>query len=172
MAKKTKAALKAYDAEPMRDGDVALLIDDGVCLEIEGLANHWDAGVRRNLAAALGPGCARVVMAVARPGRALLASDHVLWAELREELLDSGVELDPLHAVAARKATKLVGHPLGGGEGSADRDGADVVEGNADLLVRPMTPADELITEQHQLVTQWSTWLPRASVQHSCTGWP
>lgn len=115
MTKKTKAALKAYDAEPMQDGDVALLIDDGVCLEIEGLANHWDAGVRRNLAAALGPGCARVVMAVARPGRALLASDHVLWAELREELLGCGVELDPVHAVAARKAATK------GGRASARR---------------------------------------------------
>ena len=101
MTDKTETAIALYDAQPMRRGDVALLIDDGVCMEVEGLADCWDAQLRRNLAATLRAGARRVLIVVARPGRQLLASDHVLWAELREELLDSSVELLPIRGVAA-----------------------------------------------------------------------
>ena len=99
MTNKTENMLAHYEAEPMQPGDVALLLDDGVCMEVEGLADHWSANIRRNLATMLRPNCARVLIAVARPERQLLASDHVLWAEMREELLGSGVELLPIRAI-------------------------------------------------------------------------
>jgi len=100
---KAQSLLAVYDDQPMQAGDVALLLDDTVCMEVEGLADNWSARVRGNLATALRPQCSRVLIAVARPQRELLASDHVLWAELREELLGSGIELLPIRGVAARR---------------------------------------------------------------------
>jgi len=97
----TTDLLAHYDSEPMEPGDVALLLDDSACMEVQGLADNWSAQARRNLATVLREHCARVLIAVARPEGQLLAADHVIWAELREELLCSGVELLPIRGVAA-----------------------------------------------------------------------
>jgi hypothetical protein len=94
--------LVAYDEHPMDDGDVALLTDLHVIQEIEGLADHWDPVLRRNVAHILREiGASEVVVAIARPGRELLPGDHALWADLREELLDARILVRPVIALDA-----------------------------------------------------------------------
>ena len=85
----------------MPDGDAVLVIDDAVCMELQGLADHWDARIRRNLADILSTTCTSVVLAVARKHGDLHPQDHAMWADLREELLGSSVTLLPLRGLPA-----------------------------------------------------------------------
>ena len=39
-----RQALRLYSDDPMDDGDAVLLLDERVCLELEGLANEWEDG--------------------------------------------------------------------------------------------------------------------------------
>ena len=93
--------LDAYADDPMPSGDVVLLLDDAVCMEVAGLADHWDSGVRRRTADVLRDAASVVVLGIARPGADLLPRDRVLWRELQDELQGSRVELAPLQALPA-----------------------------------------------------------------------
>lgn len=86
----------------MADGDAVLRLDDLTCMEIAGLAHHWDATMRTKLAHVLAQTCERATLAIARRGGVLFPADHALWAELREELLGGPVNLEPLLALPAR----------------------------------------------------------------------
>ncbi len=95
-------AIAAYEEHPMDDGDVALLTDLAMIQEVEGLADQWDPVLRRNIAHILKEiGATEVVVAIARTGRQLLPSDHALWADLREELLDAQIVVRPVVALNA-----------------------------------------------------------------------
>ena len=94
-------ALRAYTDDPMEDGDALLLLDDTVCLEIEGLANQWDDAGRRGLVDMLTTTSRRVQVAIARRGGKLLPSDYQLWRELHQELRDTDIELLPVRALPA-----------------------------------------------------------------------
>jgi hypothetical protein len=94
--------LEIYRSNPMLDGDVALLTDLQVVQEVEGLADHWDPVLRRNIAYVLREvGARELQVAIARPDAELLPQDHALWADLREELLDSPITVLPLLALPA-----------------------------------------------------------------------
>ena len=94
--------LEVYDDHPMGDGDVALLTDLPVVQEVERLADEWDPVLRRNIAWVLTKvGAGELVVAVARRHKRLLPQDHAMWADLREELLDSPVVVHPLVALPA-----------------------------------------------------------------------
>lgn len=94
--------LSSYNDDPLPDGDVVLLTDLSVVQEVEGLADHWDAVLRRNIAYVLREvGATELVVAIARRDRQLTPADHALWADLREELLDSSVTVRPLVALNA-----------------------------------------------------------------------
>lgn len=94
--------LSRYTDYPMLDGDIALLTDLKVVQEIEGLADHWEPRIRRNLAEGLREtGAQELQLAIARPGAELLPQDHALWADLREELLGSGIKVLPVVALPA-----------------------------------------------------------------------
>lgn len=92
--------LAIYREHPMRNGDVALLTDLPVIQEVEGLADHWDPVLRRNVAKVLRDvGVTQLLVAIARPRAELLPQDHALWADLREELLDSPITVLPVTAL-------------------------------------------------------------------------
>jgi sulfur carrier protein ThiS len=97
-----KHVLEIYREHPMRNGDVALLTDLKVVQEVEGLADEWDAELRRNVAALLtSVGVRELLIAVARPDAELLPQDHALWADLREELLGSSITVLPVMGLPA-----------------------------------------------------------------------
>lgn len=85
----------------MQDGDALLLLDDAVCLELEGMANQWDDAGRRGLVAMLTTTSRRVLVAIARRGGQLQLSDYQLWRELHQELRGTDVELLPVRALPA-----------------------------------------------------------------------
>ena len=94
--------LTIYADNPMRDGDVALLLlDEKVCVEIEGLAAHWDPVVRANTAYIVRETTQRVVVCIARRHGKLRASDYQLWRDLHADLRDSEVQLLPVRALPA-----------------------------------------------------------------------
>lgn len=96
-----ETVLRIYDEFPMANGDVAVLLDGGRVLEITELADQWDPELRHNLAYTLRGTAASVQLAISRPGGELLDTDHALWADLREELLDSEVDVLPLLGLRA-----------------------------------------------------------------------
>lgn len=96
-----EAMMRIYAENPLRDGDVALLLDDRLCVEVEELAAQWDDVLRRNTAQILRESASRVVVAIARVDAELLPSDYELWRELHHDLRDTGVELLPLRAMPA-----------------------------------------------------------------------
>lgn len=92
--------LQVYRDHPMQSGDVALFVDP-VIMEVAGLADHWDEVLRTNIAATLAAlPVERVLVAIARSDSQLKPGDHVLWAELREELLGK-VAIAPVVALPA-----------------------------------------------------------------------
>lgn len=93
--------LRIYEDNPMEAGDAVLLLDNKVCLELEGLADHWDAQLRTNTAGILRETSRTVLVAVARPGATLLPGDHQLWRDLHTDLRDGDVALLPLRALPA-----------------------------------------------------------------------
>lgn len=93
--------LRAYTDDPLEDGDVVLLLDDEVCLEVEQLATRWDDVLRRNTGRVLRDTASRVVVAVARPDAALTPADYRLWRGLHEEVRGTAVELLPVRALPA-----------------------------------------------------------------------
>lgn len=94
-------ALRNYCDLPLSEGDVVLLLDDRVCVEVQGLALEWDDVLRRNTAAVVRSTATRVLVAIARPQALLHDSDYRLWRELHAELRDSDVQLLPVRALPA-----------------------------------------------------------------------
>ena len=99
----TDDVLNAYRSYPLNAGDAVVLIrSHQVATEIEGLADHWDAELCRNLGRLLRDIDARdVELAVARPRGLLLESDHSMLGDLVEELAGTGVVVRPLVALPA-----------------------------------------------------------------------
>ena len=93
--------LRIYAEHPLAAGDVVLLLDGLVCLELPGLADEWDDELRHSTSHVLRETAGVVVLAVARPGAGLLPQDHRLWRELHDELRGSQVELAPARALPA-----------------------------------------------------------------------
>ena len=93
-------ALGVYADAPLTDGDVVLLVDGRECLELAGLADHWDAAAGAGFLAQLRT-CRRVVVAVARTGADLHDSDRQLAADVAAALTAAGVEVPPLQALPA-----------------------------------------------------------------------
>lgn len=91
--------LRAYTDTPLAAGDAVLLLDGRVCMEIAGLADHWDDVMRRNTADVLRSTARDVVLVIARPSAEPLPEDSRLWRELYEELRGSTVDLAPLEAL-------------------------------------------------------------------------
>ena len=96
-----RQALRVYADHPLDDGDVVLLLDDAVCLEIEQLADTWDGVLRRNTGQVLRDTARRAAVAIARRDAVLRPSDFQLWRDLHEELRGSEVELLPVQALPA-----------------------------------------------------------------------
>ena len=92
-------ALRVYAEHPLDDGDTVLLVDS-TCLELTGLADHWDGDVRAGVTRALRD-ASRVVVAIARDGASLRPSDYQLWRDLHAGLRDSDVALLPVRALPA-----------------------------------------------------------------------
>lgn len=93
--------LQVYADAPMLAGDVALLLDGKVCLEVERLATEWDEQLCRNTAQILRETTSSALIAVARADGALLPTDFQLWRDLHQELRDSDVQLLPIRALPA-----------------------------------------------------------------------
>lgn len=93
--------LRIYRDAPMADGDAVLLLDDEVCLELQGMADGWDDVGRRNLVSILTQTSQRVLVAIARPEARLRPGDHRLWHDLERELAGTGVDLLPVRALPA-----------------------------------------------------------------------
>ena len=93
--------ISIYTDHPLEDGDVVLLLDDKVCMEIEQLATEWDDVLRRNLAQVVRSTSTRVLVLIARPDGVLRDSDYQVWRDLHAELRDSDVELLPVRALPA-----------------------------------------------------------------------
>lgn len=96
-----EAALQAYVDDPLEDGDALLLLDDAVCLELQGLADGWDDVGRRTLVDLLATTSRRVVVAFARTGGELLPGDYRIWRELHESLRATEVDLLPVRVLPA-----------------------------------------------------------------------
>jgi hypothetical protein len=94
----TDDLLALYRSDPLNDGDVVVLVPGHqLATEIEGLADHWDPELCRNLALLLREIDAREVeLAVARPDGLLLERDHSMLGDLVEELAGTGVVVRPL----------------------------------------------------------------------------
>lgn len=93
--------LDVYADHPLDDGDVVLVLDDQVCLEVEGLAEHWDPLVRRNTAKIVRETSTSVLVLIARAERTLLDRDYQLWRDLHADLRDTDVQLHPVRALPA-----------------------------------------------------------------------
>ncbi len=93
--------LHLYEDDPMDDGDAVMLLDSKVCMEVEGMADHWDAQLRTNTAGILRETSRTVVVAVARRDGVFRPSDYQLWRDLHDELRDGDVALLPLRALPA-----------------------------------------------------------------------
>ena len=93
--------LAVYAEHPMRDGDVALVLDEKVCLEVEGLAREWGPVLRANTAEIVRTTSQHVVVLIARRHSRLRASDYQLWRDLHADLRDSEVHLLPVRALPA-----------------------------------------------------------------------
>ena len=94
-------ALRIYAEHPLEDGDAVLLLDGEVCLEVAGLADHWDDIGRRNLVDILRTGSHRVLVAIARDRCRLRPSDYQLWRDLHSDVRDAQIELLPVRALPA-----------------------------------------------------------------------
>ena len=94
-------ALRIYAEHPLDDGDTLLLLDDAVCLELTGLADHWDEVGRRNLVEIIEASARRVLVAIARDRACLLPGDYQLWRELHQDLRGTQVDLLPVRALPA-----------------------------------------------------------------------
>jgi hypothetical protein len=96
----THPALSRYAREPVRDGDAVLLLDDEVCLELEGLADAWDDEVRAGTVRIVRGTARRVLLAIARPGARLRPEDYRVWRELHQAV-GTEVEVLPVQALPA-----------------------------------------------------------------------
>lgn len=94
--------LSLYAKAPMRAGDAVLVLDGRPCMEIEGLADHWDDVVRRKMAHILCETArGQVMLAIARPDVDLSVEDYRIWRERHQALSGSEVDLLPLQALPA-----------------------------------------------------------------------
>lgn len=93
--------LRIYSDDPLEDGDAVLFLDDTVCCEIAGLADHWDDVLRTKTAQVIRQTAAKAVVAIARRDAALRPADFAIWRDLHAALRDSGVELLPVKALPA-----------------------------------------------------------------------
>jgi len=99
----TPDVLAIYRDNPMRDGDVVVLIQPlQLATEIEGLADQWDPVLRANLSAVLQEiGANEVQLGIARPDARLQDRDHLLQLDLEQELGTAGITVQPLIALPA-----------------------------------------------------------------------
>jgi hypothetical protein len=99
----TPDVLAIYRDNPMRDGDVVVLIQPlQLATEIEGLADHWDPELRSSLSSVLQEiGASEIQLAIARPGARLRDRDHLLQLDLEQELGTAGIAVQPLIALPA-----------------------------------------------------------------------
>ena len=100
-AERLAEILCVYAEHPLEEGDAVLVLDDSDCLEIEGLADHWDAVLRRNTAEVVRGTSERLLVLIARQGAVLQDRDYQLWRDLHAELRDSAVQLLPVRALPA-----------------------------------------------------------------------
>lgn len=98
---KERAALDVYAEEPTAAGDLVLMFNEDVIIELEGGADHWDDMRPFTFLRGLSGAAYRVLPAIARPGADLLDADRRLWAELREVVTEAGMEVGPLQALRA-----------------------------------------------------------------------
>ena len=101
ITEKERSALEAYGDVPTPAGDLVLLFNEEVIIELEGGADHWEQLRPFTFLREIGGSAHRVVPAIARPGADLLDSDRTLWAELCEVVREAGVEVGPLQALRA-----------------------------------------------------------------------
>lgn len=91
-----------YVDHPLDNGDALIITDMDFVQQVDGLADHWEPKVRQfvtDILRRIDP--LEVVLAVARPDADLLPQDHAMWADLREELLGSGITVHPPKALPA-----------------------------------------------------------------------
>jgi hypothetical protein len=93
--------LCVYADRPLENGDAVLVLNDKVCFEVEGLADHWDDVLRRRTAEVVRSTSVRVLVLIARPEGVLQDSDYQLWRDLHADLRDSVVQLLPVRALPA-----------------------------------------------------------------------
>jgi hypothetical protein len=100
---KLEEVLAAYRRTPMDNGDAAIVTDLDLVIEVEGMGDLWDRVAGSNICRVLREtGAQEIALAVARPESELLAQDHAMWADIREELLGAGIILrDPIGLPAA-----------------------------------------------------------------------
>lgn len=98
---KLAAVLRIYADEPLEDGDAVLLVDDDVCLELAGLADHWDDQTAASIGTLLQSAASRVVVAIARRGADLTPADYALWRDVHEALRHTPVAVLPVKALPA-----------------------------------------------------------------------
>lgn len=98
---KERQALETYEDCPTDDGDLILLLDETMVLEIEGGADHWDQIRPLAFLTQLQGRAQRLLPCIARPGADLTASDRALWAQMREAGGQVGIEVAPLQALRA-----------------------------------------------------------------------
>lgn len=94
--------LRTYCDHPMEDGDAVLLLDDTVCVELGGLADHWDGQLRRSTVSVVQQtASSRVLLAIARDGTHLLDGDHQIWRDVHADLRHTALQVLPLRALPA-----------------------------------------------------------------------
>ena len=98
---KERAALAAYAEDPTAAGDLVLMLNEDVIVELEGGADHWDDMRPFAFLRGLSGAAHRVLPAIARPGADLLDADRRLWAELRDIVSEAGMQVGALQALRA-----------------------------------------------------------------------
>ncbi len=93
--------LSLYAEHPLADGDAILLLDGQVCMEVEGLADHWDEALRLGVTEAVRATARSVTLAVARHRERLRDGDYQIWRELHAGLRDADINVAPLRALPA-----------------------------------------------------------------------
>jgi len=93
--------VRIYSDLPLRDGDAVLLLDDEVCLEIEGLADAWGPAARDTTVHVVRRSAHRVQVLIARQDARLEERDYQLWRDLHADLRDTADQLMPVRALPA-----------------------------------------------------------------------
>ena len=97
------SVLHRYEVNPLDDGDVVLFLDDKLSVEVDQLAEEWDAELCASVARTVRETARRLQVLVSRENGDLRASDYQLWRDLHAALRDSAVELAPVRPLPARR---------------------------------------------------------------------